>query len=303
MAIPGQIDLNDIVIFVGVAESGGFNKAALRLGVAAAKVSIEVARLEEKLGISLFARSTRTVSLTDAGQRFFEDCRPVLNSLKEAIENVSSGEKELTGTLRISATVDHASSTLAPALAKFVQIHPKLKIDLRTSDKVINLIEEGIDVAIRIGWLKDSSLRATKLAEFEQYLVATPEYMKKFKKLNHPSELTQLNWIGLSLLASPFNWKFSSKNGERSEIQLKSNFKVDSTSTLRSLIESHLGASVLDEVSVKSGLKQKRLIRILPDWNLPSGGIFAVYPAGGNVQAKVRTFIDFYRQYLVQALK
>lgn len=298
MPLPGRIDLNDLLVFEAVAQSGGFTAAADRLGVATAKVSVEIGRLETRLGVALFARTTRKVVLTDAGQALFEECQPLLQALTEAVERIGSGKEELSGTLRISSTVDHATLSLAPALAEFAKLHPRLTLDLRTSDRVVDLIEEGIDVSIRLGWLRDSSLRAVKLADFEQYIVASPNYLRRIKRPEDPEDLLGLDWIALTLLPTPLTWKFSSSSGESKTVQVKTRFRVDSPGALRSLLQQHAGVSVMDEFNAQEGIKSKRLIRLLPDWSLPSAGIYAVYPSGRQVPAKVRSFIDFYREYL-----
>jgi DNA-binding transcriptional LysR family regulator len=300
MALPGKIDLNDLLVFEAVADTGGFTAAAERLGVATAKISVEISRLESKLGMALFSRTTRRVALTDAGQALYEECRPLLLGLTEAVERATSGKELLGGTLRISTTVDHASLSLAPALAEFARRHPDLTIDLRTSDRVVDLIEAGIDVSIRLGWLRDSSNRAVKLGEFEQYVVASPAYFERIEFPAIPEELESLDWIALTLLPTPLTWKFSSHSGETRTIHVKSRVRVDSPGALRSLLQEAVGISVLDQFNAEEGIAAKRLVRVLQGWSLPSAGIYAVYPPGRQVSAKVRGFIDFYRAYLAE---
>lgn len=301
MALPGKIDLNDLLVFQAVAETGGFTAAAARLGVATAKVSVEIGRLEARLGLSLFSRTTRRVVLTDAGQTLYEDCRPLLQGLDEAIEHAASGRDQLAGTLRISTTVDHATLSLAPALAAFARLHPHLAIDLRTSDRVVDLIEEGIDLGIRLGWLRDSSQRAVKLAGFEQYVVASPGYLARVKAPVTPDDLKDLDWVALTLLPAPLTWKFTGPGGETATVHVRSRMRVDSPTVLRSLLQQDAGISVMDQFNAQEGIGTNRLVRLLPDWSLPSAGIYAVYPPGRQVTAKVRRFIDFYRQYLEDA--
>ncbi|THC43234.1 LysR family transcriptional regulator [Massilia sp. Mn16-1_5] len=297
MALPGKIDLNDLLVFQAVAQAGGFTAAAHRLGVATAKVSVEIGRLESRLGLVLFSRTTRKVVLTDAGQTLYEECRPLLEGLDEAIERASSGKDRLAGTLRISTTVDHASLSLAPALAGFARQHPHLAIDLRTSDRVVDLIDEGIDLTIRLGWLRDSSHRAVKLGQFEQYVVASPAYLRRVGIPATPRELEALDWIALTLLPAPLTWKFSAVDGQTT-IHVASRLRVDSPTALRSLLEQDAGITVLDQFNAQLAIDTGRLVRVLPEWSLPAGGIHAVYPAAKQVPAKVRSFIDFYRQYL-----
>ncbi|PRC95218.1 LysR family transcriptional regulator [Solimicrobium silvestre] len=300
MSLPGQIDLNDLVIFDAVVESGGFTAAAERLGVAGAKVSLEIGRLEASLGTRLFTRTTRKVILTDAGLSLHQECQPLLRGLQEALNQYGSVKTELIGTLRISTTVDHATQSLGAALAQFSALHPKLQIDLRTGDRVLDLVGEGVDLAIRIGWLRDSSMHALKLGEFEQYMVASPEYLRRNKVPKHPEQLAELDWVALTLMKTPLTWQFTSKAGEEVQIHVKSHFKVDSPNALRTVLRNHAGISVLDQRSVQQDIEEGHLKRLLPDWTLPKGGIYAVYPAGRHVPQKVRAFIDFYRNYLIQ---
>lgn len=300
MAIPGRVDLNDLVIFEAVAESSGFTAAAELLGVAPAKISVEINRLEEKLGVTLLSRTTRKVILTDEGQAFYEECRPLLQGLHDAIERLGSGKNELTGTLRISSTVEHAALILAPALAEFARHHPSLIIDLRTSDYIVDLIEERIDVAIRFGWLPDSSLRAVKLGDFTQYVVASPEYLQHIKLPEKPEDLSDLDWIALTLLPAPLTCNFSNNMGEKKIVHVKSRIKVDSTGVLCSLIQQGAGISILDHFNAQEGIQAYKMVQLLPEWTLPSAGIYAVYPPGRQVSAKIRVFIDFYKKYLTK---
>ena len=299
MALPGKIDLNDLLVFQAVAEAGGFTAAAARLGVATAKVSVEISRLEAKLGASLFTRTTRRVVMTDAGHTLYADCRPLLASLDEAIERAGASSDELSGTLRLSTTVDHAMLSIAPALAAFARLHPHLTIDLRTSDRVVDLIDEGIDVSIRLGWLRDSSQRAARLGEFDQYVVASPGYLARVGAPAAPGDLGGLDWIALILLPTPLTWTFSSASATTT-IHVKSRLRVDSPGALRALLEKEAGISVLDQFNAQVGIDAGRLVRLLPGWSLPRGGIHAVYPPGRQMPAKVRSFIDFYRHYLAR---
>ena len=298
MPLPGQIDLNDLVVFNAVVEAGGFTAAAERLGVAPAKVSVEISRLESRLGTTLFTRTTRRVVLTDAGQALHDESSPLLQQLLSTVENVRSAKAELTGTLRIAAPVDYGGQLLAPALVRFAALHPALHVDLRTNDRVSNLVAEGIDIAIRLGWLRDSSMRAIKLGEFDQYVVASPQYLRQAKRPRAPEDLIGLDWIALTLLPAPLTWKFISRQGETRTIQLKSRIKVDSPGTLRSMIRHGAGVTVLDQYSAQQGMESGQLVRLLDNWSLPAGGIYAVYPPGRHIARKAHAFIAFYQEYL-----
>jgi DNA-binding transcriptional LysR family regulator len=293
-----KIDLNCLTMFDAVVDSGGFTAAADRLGVAKAKVSIQISRLERQLGASLFTRTTRQVSLTDAGRALHSECQPLLRGIQEALARIGNDEGELIGQLRITTTVSHAMQSLAPALAKFASLHPTLQIDLRTEDRVVDLVSEGIDLSIRLGWLKSSSQRATKLGEFEQYIVAAPQYLQKVGRPKKPEDLAAFDWIALTLLPTPNTWKFTSRSNQSRTVHVKARIRVDSPGALLSLINSGAGVSALEQYNAQADLDAGRLVRLLPQWSLPRGGIFAVLPPGRHVSAKVRAFIDFYRDFL-----
>ena len=297
MASPTGSDLNALPVFAAVAEAGGFTAAAQRLGVAKARVSLDVARLEAQLGVTLFTRTTRRVALTDAGQRLYAQCVPSLRGLQEALAQAGGGEA-LRGTLRISAAVDYAAHTVAPAVAAFAAQHPGLEIDLRTSDRVVDMLKEGIDVALRMGWLRDSTLRAARLGEFEQHVVASPAYLEGMPPIVEPADLAAHEWVALSLLPSPLTWTFSSPTGRRRVVRVNARLRTDSVGALRGLLLSGCGVSVLDQFSTGGVLRSGHLVRVLPGWTLPRGGVYAVYPPGRYVPAKVRAFIDFYSAWL-----
>lgn len=301
MSLLGQIDLNSLLIFDAVVESGSFTAAAERLGIAKAKVSILISRLEQAIGATLFHRTTRRVSLTDAGRELHAQCRPLLDGLEHAVAQAgqeSAQPAQLSGMLRITAAVDQAVLSVAPAMARFAQLHPSLQFDLRAGDTVADLVDEGIDLAIRYGWLRDSSLRAVKLGEFSQMVVASPQYLERHGRPRRPEDLTDCEWIALSLLPTPLTWKFTSRSGETRSVQVKSRMRVNSPAALRALLREGAGVSVLAQQSAEEGIRDGYLVRLLPQWSLPQGGIYAVVPPGRLMPARVRAFIDFYRAYL-----
>ena len=298
MSLTGQLDLNALLVFDAVVEAGSFTAAADRLGIAKAKVSIQVARLETLLGAALFARTTRRVTLTDAGRALHAECHPLLHGITEAVDRVGARTTELSGTLRLSTSVDHAVQSLAAAVASFAEEHPRLQIDLRTSDRVVDLVSEGIDLSIRLGWLRDSSLRAVKLGEFSQYLVASPAYVQRAGLPTHPQELGGYAWVALTLLPTPLTWHFTAREGKVHTAHVKTRLRVDSPGALAAMLRQGAGISVLDQYTAQENIASGKLVRLLPEWQLPSGGIYAVYPPGRHVSARVRTFIDFYRELL-----
>lgn len=293
-----QIDLNSLTIFDSVVEAGSFTGAADRLGVAKARISVQVARLERHLGLSLFTRTTRQVALTDAGRALHGQCQPLLRSLADALAEAGNEQGELSGMLRVSTTALQAAHSIGPALVAFAALHPRLQVDLRTNDKVADMVAEGIDLSIRMGWLRDSTLRAIKLKEFSQHVVTSPQYIERRGRPKRPEHLAQHEWIALSLLPTPLTWRFSHKDGKEVVVHMASRMQVDSPSALLSLVEHGAGMGALDELTLQASLEAGKLVKVLPAWTLPKGGVYAVLPPGKHVPAKVRAFIDFYKTYL-----
>ncbi|MFZ6690458.1 LysR family transcriptional regulator [Undibacterium sp. SXout20W] len=298
---PDQIDLNALSIFEAVVDAGSFTAAANKLDVAKAKISINISRLEQQLSCTLFTRTTRKIVLTEAGRLLHEQCQPLLYGLREALtqagsEQVSLGE--LTGVLRLSATVNQATQSLAQAVAQFAVLHPRLRIDLRTGDRISDLVADGIDLSFRMGWLRDSSQRAIKLGEFKQVMVAAPAYLKKHGKPTQLQDLRTHEWVALSLLPTPLTWKLTNIDGHVETIHMKSRIQVDAPNALLSLILHGAGVSVMDERTVQGVIDSGALVRLFPEWSLPVGGIYAVLPPGRLVPVKVRAFIDFYRDFI-----
>jgi DNA-binding transcriptional LysR family regulator len=293
-----NFDLNALRAFAAVAESGGFTAAADRLGTAKARVSLDVARLEKQLRTDLFTRTTRRVALTEAGRTFYSECIPLLRRVEGLVDRLRGDQTQLSGTLRLTATVDLAAQSLAKAVAAFSAIHPELRIELITSDRVVNLVEEGIDVGIRVGWLRDSSLRATKLGNFEQYVVTSTSYLARAGSPTKPEDLEEHAWIALTRLPAPLTWKFTGSSGERRTVRVRAKLRTDTGTILRALLESGAGISILDSLSSAEAIEAGRLKRILTRWSLPSGGVYAVYPPGRHAAPAARAFVEFYRTYL-----
>ena len=290
-----NIDLNLLPLFAAVAESSSFTAAALRLGVTKAKVSLGVARLESALGLTLFTRTTRRVALTAAGRELQAQCVPLLRGMGEALGGTRGAEPAVAGTLRISCSVEHAVHTIAPVASRFAALHPQLELDLRCSDRVVDLVKDGIDLAFRLGWLRDSTLRAVRLGSFEQILIAAPEYLRRAGTPKTPQDLVRHDWVALDLLAAPLTWRFMSPREGSTTVRMRARMHTDSPSTLRALVEAGAGISVLDAETCRAALRCGGLKRLLPQWELPTGGIHAVFPPGRHLGTNAKAFLDFFR--------
>jgi DNA-binding transcriptional LysR family regulator len=237
------------------------------------------------------------VALTDAGHALYDQCVPQLRAVQETLTGFGS-DRALSGTLRITAPMDYAAQTVSAAVAAFAREHPGLQVDLRSSDRVVDLLKDGIDVALRLGWLRDSSLRSVRLGEFQQYLVAAPAYLAGAARITRPADLAQHEWVALTLMQTPLTWKFVSQRGQTRSVRVNGRLRTDSVGALRGLLEAGAGLSVMDEFSAGQALATGTLVRVLPQWSLPRGGIHAVFPPGRYVSAKARAFADFYKAWM-----
>ncbi|MDN3556438.1 LysR family transcriptional regulator [Halomonas maura] len=292
------LDLNDLEAFVTVAEAGGFTAAAERLGTAKSRISQRVGRLEEALGATLFTRTTRRVSLTPEGEALRERCAPLLAGLTAALEDAGQEAADLRGPLRIAAPTELAVQSLAPLVRRFLAAHPGVRLELRSSDRILDPVQEGIDLSFRLGWLKDSTQKAVKLRDFEQLVVAAPSYLARAGTPRVPAELVDHDWLALSLLPAPLTWTFRHVDGRHERVQIPSRLRTDATTLLRTLLREGGGISVLDELSAAPELAAGTLVRVLPEWRLPRGGLYAVYPPGRFASPRARAFVDFCREAL-----
>lgn len=289
-----QTDLNRLQVFTAVVEAGGFTAAAERLGMSKSQVSLQIARLEAELGHALFSRSTRRVAATEAGQQLYADSAPLLAGLQGALARLDRGG-ELEGRLRITAGASYSDGVLGGLLADFAARHPRLEIELIASDIKLDLLAEGVDVAIRGGILSDSSLRAVKLGGFSQVPVAAPGLLARIGLPRQPEDLNGQPWVALTVLASPLTWHFEHPDGRSATVRARAAMRVNSANVARECARAGVGCAVLPDYMVREELADGRLVALLPGWQLPGAGIYAVYPAARYLPVKVRAFIDFLR--------
>ena len=289
------VDLSRLDVFLAVAETRGFTAAAERLGATKAMVSQQISRLEREVGTSLFNRTTRRVVLTDAGQQLYERALPLVRDLTAVLDEIGDDDRSLTGTLRITSSDDYVAAELGAQLARFADLHPRLAIGLQTSDEVTDLVGEGLDVAIRTGWLRDSTMHAVRLRGLQQYVVASPALLARSRACHQPNDLEHLPWIALTRLRSPLTWNFVQGRRQRS-VRVSSRIRTDSSAATLALAKAGAAATILTDFMAAKALKDGSLVRLLPDWSLPEGGVYAVYPATRHVPARVRALLDFIRR-------
>jgi DNA-binding transcriptional LysR family regulator len=298
MALP-NINLNRLGVFVALVRAGSFTAAAEQLGMTKAMVSQHIAKLEDEVGVTLLVRSTRRMSLTEAGERFHEDCARVMADAEAAVSRLDECRDTPTGVLRVAAAGDHGPAIVAPALAEFASLHPQVSVELVVSDEIVDLIAERFDLSIRIGWLRDSSLRAARLSTFRQCLVASPAYVARRGTPSIPDELAVHDWISLSVLASPTRWTFADGAGVEHTVRTRPVASANSTLAAHAFVAAGLGVSVLPDYLVDADLATGRLVPLLEGYRLPDGGVHAVYP-GKQTSVKVRAFIDLLRERMAR---
>lgn len=292
-------DLNLLRTFLSVAEMRNFTAAAERLGIGRPQVSLQIRRMETMLGASLFHRTTRRVTLTDAGQRLFEQCGPLLQGVEQVLQQMASSGAGLRGRLRIGAPVEHAVQVVSPVAAAFANRYPDVRLELQVSDKVQDMVAEGIDVSIRVGWIRESSARVAKIGEFDQAVLASPEYLARHPAPETPGDLAHHRWIALTLLQAPLTWSFS-RRSKSVTVRMNPHMRTDSSVALRSLLLSGAGISVGSLLHLESDVRDGSLVRILPDWGLPRGGVYAVYPPGVQIAPVARAFVDLLKAEMLR---
>lgn len=288
------MNIEHVKLFIRVATLNNISLAGSELGLSAAVASAHINKLEQSLGVRLIHRTTRKVSLTEEGQAFLTHAEDVLSSVEAAKASVGVGNSSPSGTLRIAAPASFGRMHLVPALNAFMAEHPNLKIDLKLSDSIVDLVEGGFDVAIRNSALKDSSLIAKKLTTDKRILCASPEYVVNHGIPNSPAELKNHNCITLMNLD---HWRFKS-NKDVINIKATGNFRTDNGEAIRDACIQGLGITINSTWSAYQQLQSGELVEVLPDYPLVSdAAIWAVYPTSRQLAPKVRAFIDYFANY------
>lgn len=279
--------------FVSVADSGHFSTAAERLGVSTSHVSRQIARLEERLQTRLLNRSTRQVSLTDAGHTFLQHCRHLLDARAEAIQAVTDLSGEPKGLLRLTCAVAYGEDFIMPLVTDFLQQYPKLQIDMQLTNQTLDLLHGSFDLAIRLGRLQDSRLVATRLAPRTMYLCASPAYLDRHGAPHSLSELQRHN----CLIGSSDTWTFD-QNGKETPIRVHGNLRCNSGRAVLDAALRGLGLCQLPDYYVRHPLSNGQLRALLPQHQPPHTAVWALYPQKRHLSPKVRLLIDYLRKGL-----
>lgn len=279
--------------YIEVVDAEGFSAAARKLGRSKALMSKYVRELEDELGILLLNRTTRQFSLTEAGQQYYESAQDILHRMADLQESVREMGAGLKGRLRVSAPRSLTDLEIGLPIVEFAHEYPDITLELNLDDRIVDLVEDGYDVAIRISRLTDSALIVRKLADFRVVLCASPEFVARHGRPEKPRDLLRFpaivdtNWKGRN------NWAFLDDDGKEITVPVTGVFEVNSPEVAKRAALGALGIAMVPEFSVEREIREGRLISLLDNRTPAGGGVYAVYPHRRLVPAKVRVFVDF----------
>lgn len=284
--------LTAMELFVRVVETGSFSAVAREKDMTQPTVSKRLAGLEARLKTRLLNRSTRQLSLTEAGSSYYEACKRILDGVREAEGNLGKLQGRLAGTLRLNTGISLGQIFVAPLAIKFQALHPDVEIDLQLQDRYVDLVEEGIDVAVRVGQLTDSSLVARRLGRTRRVAIATPGYLKKRGTPKMPQDLASHNCLLYSYLSTGNEWIFQGPEGEI-RVKVSGSFRANNGDAIGQAVLADLGVAVAPEWMVHELIASGRVKSVLPDFTPTPVEINAVFTSARHVSAKVRAFIEF----------
>ncbi|MDO6387734.1 LysR family transcriptional regulator [Uliginosibacterium sp. 31-12] len=285
--------------FVAVVEAGSFVGAMDSTGLSKPAISRHVNELEQHLGVRLLQRTTRRLSLTSEGETYLQRCRDILLAVDEAESELSDSSGEIRGRLRIGAPQTFGAMHLAALWGRFVAENPYLTLDIVLADRVVDLVEEGFDLAVRIGRLPDSGLVSRKLADTRMVLCASPEYVARHGQLAHPQDLAAHAAISYSYWSGGDTWSFKGPENEEASVRIHSRLHANNGDTCRAAALAHQGIILQPDFLIHEDLRSGALIELMPNWRAATIPIHAVYPTRKHLPLKVRRLLDF----LVEALR
>ena len=285
--------IGEMTAFVRAVETGGFSAAARDLGLTPSALSKLVTRLEDRLGARLLHRTTRRLQLTAEGEAFYARARPILTAMDEAEAEVTQAGSSPRGMLRLHCGSAFGLHPLAPAIPRFQQLHPQVELDITISDQPPGAMEEGIDLAIRIGPLDESSMVARRICNLQRVICASPDYLARRGTPRTPDDLQQYNCLWITSLPALRRWPFDTDDGIR-VVNVAGNIAANNAETVLQLAVAGVGITRLTDVIVGDAIRSGELVPILSDWHhVEPVPLFATYPSGRNLSPKVRAMVDF----------
>ena len=291
------MNLNTIPIFIQVVKNEGFSKAAIQLGLTKSKVSKSITQLENELGITLLHRTTRKISLTEAGERYYQQVTMGLHYIEDAEQSVMELQKTPQGRLRIAAPMSFGRLHIAPLIPQFLKRHPDITIDLVLSDANYDLIEQNLDVAIRAGNLSDSTVVARRLCPINSVVCASKKYLNQFGYPETPADLVNHNCLLYTFSKPVDEWTF--KRGKKEQVvQVSGNFQVNNSEALRESLLGGVGIGRLPTFVAGSDIDKNKLIQVLSAYPMKQTALYAIFPERKYLPLKVRVFVDFVVEFL-----
>ncbi|MEQ6289547.1 LysR family transcriptional regulator [Vogesella sp. GCM10023246] len=292
--------LKALMVFMTTAENGSFSDAARKLGVSPAAVSQSIARLEQELEVRLFNRTTRQLTLTEDGRRFYAQCRGPVNNLDSAIQQLKASRDEPAGHLRISLPNAFGRRFILPLMEEFCELYPKIRVFFGMDDHFSDLIEDGYDVGVRVGMMPDSRMVARHLAHIPQYVVAAPRYWEEHGKPRNPEELSAHDCINFQFPTSGrlYKWEFE-RSGERIPLEVSGTYTVNDVDAVLELARLGLGVAQLPGHEVLNDVRAGRLEAVLTDFVSMERSIYICFPHRDHIAPRTRVFVDFVVEKLV----
>lgn len=284
------IDLDELSTYVAVVRGGSFTAAARACGTQKAHVSRVVSRLEKRLGVRLLQRSTRSLAMTEVGRDLYERATGILSAIEETAASIQGTLREPQGVLRLTSAVDLGVLLVNGWIASFLRRYPQARVDAEFSNRTVDLIHEGFDLAIRVGPLADSTLSARKLGEVRCSLYASPTYLRGISAPRHPRDLAAHQLLMFSVSRPPI-WHLV-KDGDHQQVSSPARFSSDNHIVIRDAAIEGLGVTLLPRFMAAADVRKRRLVDVLPGWSGPSLPIHAVFASSRYLAAKVRAFVD-----------
>ncbi|WP_354625313.1 LysR family transcriptional regulator [Psychromonas sp. MME2] len=289
--------LKSMVVFAQVVEQGSLSAAAKHIGLSRAVVSYHIKKLETHLGIKLLNRSTRSITLTEAGTQYFQRCRVIAEQASAANQQIENLKNEPEGLIKMTCPVNIGLQTIVPALNSFRQLYPKVELDVVLTDEVVNIIKEGIDLAIRGAPLADSGLQASKLSTLTTCLCGSPDYFKKHGYPTTPAQLTEHQWVIYKLTSNTLEL---SKGNRSFSIKVKGGISTNNASARTAFVEGGHGLGRIPTYDAKPKIAAGTLESVLDDYKLSDINVYGVFPPGGADSKKLRLLIDYLKAYFVK---
>lgn len=288
-------DYRSLAVFVAIADTGSLSAAGRRLKLSTSVISHHLSRLEERQGVTLFFRSTRSMSLTPEGHIALEPARRMVAAGEEALDAIHAGNEEPVGALHVAMPAFGEQSRLHLALWDFARLHPMIAISLHCSDTPTDLVKEGFDLAIRLGTMRSSSLKSRRIADFKRRLVASPDYLAGRAPIVTPQDLAENDFIAVTQIPPVMTLERADQSITVEPINMR--VEVNTVSAAKAAVLAGLGLWHLPLGEIEQEIATGRLIHVLPDWSLPVLGIYAVWPDIGPQKALTRRLIDYFVEH------